>query len=85
VELLRGLQDRFEQVVLITHIEPVREGLDRVISVTYDAELGHSVVSETGEAPIVEQDLPLFESDRAPRERARSEETMGPADAGAAL
>ncbi len=85
VELLRGLQDRFEQVVLITHIEPVREGLDRVISVTYDAELGHSVVSETGESPSVEQDLPLFESERAPRERVRSEESMGPADAGAAL
>jgi len=85
VELLRGLQDRFEQVVLITHIEPVREGLDRVITVTYDAELGHSVVSETGESPSVEQDLPLFESERAPRERVRSEEAMGPADAGAAL
>ena len=38
VELLRGLQDRFEQVILITHIEPVREGLDRVISVRYDEE-----------------------------------------------
>ncbi|HJQ54960.1 MAG TPA: SMC family ATPase [Gemmatimonadaceae bacterium] len=85
VELLRGLQDRFEQVILITHIEPVREGLDRVISVTYDAELGHSVVSESGEIPTVEHDLPLFESDRPPRERARGEETMGPADAGAAV
>ena len=85
VELLRGLQDRFEQVILITHIEPVREGLDRVISVTYDAELGHSVVSESGETPSVEHDLPLFEPDRPPRERARGEETMGPADAGAAV
>ncbi|HET9776301.1 MAG TPA: SbcC/MukB-like Walker B domain-containing protein, partial [Gemmatimonadaceae bacterium] len=85
VELLRGLQDRFEQVILITHIEPVREGLDRVISVTYDAELGHSVVSESGEIPVVEDDLPLFERGRPPRERARGEETMGPADAGAAL
>jgi GNAT superfamily N-acetyltransferase len=40
VELLRGLQDRFEQVILITHIEQVREGLDRVINVRYDEESG---------------------------------------------
>ena len=51
VELLRGLQDRFEQVILITHIEPVREGLDRVINVGYDADRGCSVVTESeGEA-----------------------------------
>ena len=48
VELLRGLQDRFEQVILITHIEPVREGLDRVISVSYDADRGCSVVEQSG-------------------------------------
>ena len=46
VELLRGLQDRFEQVILITHIEQVREGLDRVISVRYDEETGASVVTQ---------------------------------------
>ena len=45
VELLRGLQDRFEQVILITHIESVREGLDRVISVRYDEDRGCSVVT----------------------------------------
>jgi DNA repair protein SbcC/Rad50 len=83
VELLRGLQDRFEQVILITHIEPVREGLDRVISVTYDAELGHSVVSETSEVAPLDDDFPPPAPDRAPRERIRSEETVGP-DAGAA-
>jgi exonuclease SbcC len=47
VELLRGLQDRFEQVILITHVEPVREGLDRVIAVRYDADSGASVVSQS--------------------------------------
>jgi DNA repair protein SbcC/Rad50 len=46
VELLRGLQDRFEQVIVITHIEQVREGLDRVISVRYDEETGTSVVAQ---------------------------------------
>jgi exonuclease SbcC len=44
VDLLRRLQDRFEQVILITHIESVREGLDRVITVHYDEESGTSRV-----------------------------------------
>jgi len=46
VDLLRRLRDRFAQVILITHIESVREGLDRVMRVTYDASTGTSVVSE---------------------------------------
>jgi len=46
VELLRRLQDRFEQVILITHIESVREGLDRVISVEYDEESGSARVRQ---------------------------------------
>jgi exonuclease SbcC len=45
VELLRGLQDRFEQVILITHIESVREGLDQLITVRYDPQTGSSIVS----------------------------------------
>jgi exonuclease SbcC len=44
VELMRRLHDRFEQVVVITHIESVREGLDRVMTVQYDAESGSSRV-----------------------------------------
>ena len=44
VDLLRRLHDRFEQVILITHIDGVREGLDRVVTVRYDAELGGAVV-----------------------------------------
>ncbi|HUF26914.1 MAG TPA: SMC family ATPase [Gemmatimonadaceae bacterium] len=47
IELLRRLQDRFEQVILITHIESVREGLDRVISVRYSDETGASVVEQS--------------------------------------
>src|SRR5947208_12832701 len=42
--LLRRLGDRFPQVVLITHIDQVRDGLDRVIRVKYDAGRGTSVV-----------------------------------------
>ena len=46
VELLRRLGDRFEQVILITHIESVREAVDRVIEVRFDAETGTSIVRQ---------------------------------------
>src|SRR2546429_6033109 len=46
VSLLRRLGERFPQVILITHIEQVREGLDRVIRVEYDAARGASVVRD---------------------------------------
>jgi exonuclease SbcC len=48
IELLRRLQDRFEQVILITHIEQVREGLDRVLVVRYDEESGAATVTTGG-------------------------------------
>ncbi|HVX38649.1 MAG TPA: SMC family ATPase [Gemmatimonadaceae bacterium] len=50
VDLLRRLQDRFEQVILITHIESVREGVDRAVTVRYDDETGISRV-EADTAP----------------------------------
>ncbi|MDH3289696.1 MAG: SMC family ATPase [Gemmatimonadota bacterium] len=46
VSLLRGLADRFPQVVLITHIESVREGVDRALRVDLDSETGASLVRE---------------------------------------
>jgi exonuclease SbcC len=49
LDLLHRLNDRFDQVIVITHIESVREGLDRVITVRYDPQSG---------ASIVEQDAP---------------------------
>ncbi len=54
VDLLRRLQDRFEQVILITHIDSVREGLDRVVMVRYDEESGSSRVhvESGGEAQL---------------------------------
>ena len=75
VELLRGLEDRFEQVILITHIEPVREGLDRVISVTYDPDHGCSVVtqSESDDAGLGEEVEPPA-ADGSPRGRRRIRE-----------
>jgi DNA repair exonuclease SbcCD ATPase subunit len=85
VELLRGLHDRFEQVILITHIEPVREGLDRVISVSYDPDQGCSVVklSEHGDDAI-DSHGPLFAGDRpSRRRRPGAEDLVESAEAGA--
>ena len=45
--LLRGLHDRFEQVIVITHIEGVRDGLDRVISVGFDERSGAAAVTKS--------------------------------------
>jgi exonuclease SbcC len=47
LELLRRLQSRFEQVILITHIEQVRDGVDRVIAVRYDEETGSSIIEQS--------------------------------------
>jgi exonuclease SbcC len=44
LELLRRLHDRFDQVILITHIDSVRDALDRVITVRYDAQSGSSII-----------------------------------------
>jgi exonuclease SbcC len=44
--LLRSLADRFPQVILITHIEAVREGFDRIIRVERDPGRRVAVVTE---------------------------------------
>ena len=49
VDLLRGLADRFPQVVLITHIESIREGFDRIVRIDYDVERG--VATARDESP----------------------------------
>ena len=46
VELLRRLQDRFEQVIVITHVDGVRDGLDRVLEVSVDDETGRAIVEQ---------------------------------------
>jgi exonuclease SbcC len=46
VQLLHHLEDRFEQVILITHIEGIRESLDQVLRVDYDERAGTSRVRE---------------------------------------
>ncbi|MGH7591240.1 MAG: SbcC/MukB-like Walker B domain-containing protein, partial [Gemmatimonadales bacterium] len=50
IDLLRGLADRFPQVILITHIESLRDGLDRVLRVSFDGAAGAAqVADDTGE------------------------------------
>ncbi|MDQ3556357.1 MAG: SMC family ATPase, partial [Gemmatimonadota bacterium] len=51
VQLLHHLEDRFEQVILITHIEGIRESLDQVLRVEFDERSGTSRVREEGTAP----------------------------------
>jgi DNA repair protein SbcC/Rad50 len=46
VDLLRGLGDRFPQVILITHVDQLREGFDRVVRVTYDVKEGVARVAD---------------------------------------
>lgn len=46
MDLLRGLADRFPQVILITHIEAVREGFDRLIRIERDPARRVSVLHE---------------------------------------
>ena len=46
VDLLRALADRFPQVILITHIDSVRDGFDRVVRVGVDTVRGVSTVRD---------------------------------------
>ncbi len=52
VQLLHRLGDRFDQVILITHIETVHDGLDHVIHVEFDERTGASVVREGEDASV---------------------------------
>ena len=56
VQLLHRLEDRFEQVILITHVETIREGLDHTIRVSFDERSGSSVVRED-RGPISDDSL----------------------------
>ncbi len=47
VELLRKLSGRFPQVILITHIETVKDGVDRVLYVNFDQRRSTAVVTES--------------------------------------
>jgi exonuclease SbcC len=59
IELLRKLNHRFEQVIVITHIDQVRDGLDRVLQVGFDEETGASTVSH-GNVSASDGDSPML-------------------------
>ena len=46
IDLLRKLGDRFPQVLLVTHIESVKDGADRVLHVSVDQQTRTSVIAE---------------------------------------
>jgi DNA repair protein SbcC/Rad50 len=46
VQLLRRLDDRFDQVILITHVEGIRDSLDQVIRVSFDERSGSARVTD---------------------------------------
>ncbi|MDQ8154258.1 MAG: SMC family ATPase [Gemmatimonadota bacterium] len=52
IGLLRALRDRFDQVIVITHIDDVRDGLDQVFVISHDEKSGASRVSR-GDADAV--------------------------------
>jgi DNA repair protein SbcC/Rad50 len=54
VDLLRSLADRFPQVILITHIDSVREGFDRVVRVGFDLTRG---VATARDEPLGDRDV----------------------------
>jgi hypothetical protein len=70
-------------VILITHIEPVREGVDRVITVRYDADTGSSIVSETEGEPVLREQQGLFDDRPRRREPVEAESIESNAGAGA--
>ena len=80
VELLRRLHDRFEQVIVITHIESVREGLDRVLTVHFDEDRGSSVVESGSIEPYPPGEL----ADIAPRAVGAGSSVAAPADSAVA-
>lgn len=59
ISLLYSLTNNFEQVILITHIDDIKEGIDNIIRVEYDEEQGCSVVNS-----VDNQKLEIIEIDQ---------------------
>ncbi|OGI04141.1 MAG: hypothetical protein A2104_04615, partial [Candidatus Melainabacteria bacterium GWF2_32_7] len=57
VSLLYSLTNNFEQVILITHIDDIKENIDNIIKVEYDEEQGCSITSSTNPLKPEEFDI----------------------------
>jgi len=53
-DLLRGLADRFSQVILVTHIESLRDSVDHVVRVGFDLASG---VASVRDEPLGDRDV----------------------------
>ena len=56
IGLLRKLHDRFEQVIVISHVELGNYGLDRAVRVNYDEESGASRVEQEAPSRLPDQE-----------------------------
>lgn len=54
IDLLRSLADRFSQVILVTHIDSVREGFDHVVRIGVDQATGVATVRDE---PLGDRDV----------------------------
>lgn len=57
IYLLRSLTGHFEQVILITHIDDIRDNIDNVINIEFDPERGCSKITVPSAGSVKEQEL----------------------------
>lgn len=55
MQLLRKLEERFEQIILITHVDEIHDGLDQLIIFAVDSQTGATkvVTPDEGEVPAI--------------------------------
>ncbi|MGQ9790794.1 MAG: ATP-binding protein [Armatimonadota bacterium] len=71
LQLLRRLRDRFDQIIIISHIEEIQAGADRCLRVDYDPSLHRSTVREYNmfvEADLLDEMTPEAEISAKPSE-----------------
>lgn len=54
LQLLRRLRDRFDQIIIISHIEEILQGADTCLEVQYDPQRHCSTVRERALTPLIE-------------------------------
>ena len=62
ISLLNSLTNSFEQVILITHIDDIKENIDNIVKVEYDEEQGCSIVSSYENLQNIKDLAPILTS-----------------------